>query len=264
MEKNIKNRFALVDGVRSEAQRGLRGICECCESEMIAKCGNRRIKHWAHKSKVRCDPWREGETDWHKMWKNLFCPDWQEIVHKDPATGEKHIADIKTDKGFVIELQHSPIKPDEIKSREGFYKNMVWVVDGTHLKNDYPRFSRGFNTLKPMNNGLLSISPEACFPESWCTNTVPVYFDFQGIDSIDETDKRRANLWCLFPRNAAGHAVIAPISRKLFVELSLTNPDILRGKEPPPQIQTGIRQIRLITLPRIYLPPIRRRHRFRF
>ena len=41
--------------------------------------------------------------------------------------GEKHIADVKTDQDCVIEFQHTYIKPDERRSREEFYKNIVWV-----------------------------------------------------------------------------------------------------------------------------------------
>jgi competence CoiA-like predicted nuclease len=81
--------------------------------------------------------------------ENLFPKEWQEIVHKDSATEEKHIADIKTDKGFVIEFQRSSIPPAEIKKRENFYKNMVWVIDGTRLKRDYPRFCKGFEFSLP-------------------------------------------------------------------------------------------------------------------
>ena len=35
---------------------------------------------------------------------------------------------------LVIEFQHSHMDAQERTSREKFYKNMVWVVDGTRLK----------------------------------------------------------------------------------------------------------------------------------
>ena len=41
-----------------------------------------------------------------------------------------HIADVKTDRGIVIEFQHSFLHRNERESREKFYQNMVWVVDG--------------------------------------------------------------------------------------------------------------------------------------
>ena len=41
---------------------------------------------------------------------------------------------------MVIEFQHSHIDPLERVSRENFYNNMVWVVDGTRLKRGHQRF----------------------------------------------------------------------------------------------------------------------------
>ena len=48
-----------------------------------------------------------------------------------PQAGEKHIADVKTERGDVLEFQHSPLDPQERRAREEFYQRMVWVVDGT-------------------------------------------------------------------------------------------------------------------------------------
>lgn len=52
------------------------------------------------------------------------------MVQFDAATGEKHIADVKTSQGLVIELQHSAMPADELRSREEFYGDMIWIVDG--------------------------------------------------------------------------------------------------------------------------------------
>ena len=92
--------------------------------------GDIKVWHWAHKSKKMCDHWWENETQWHRDWKNCFPEEWQEVVHF-AEDGEKHIADVKTPSGLVIEFQHSAIKPDEQRSRELFYRNMIWIVDGT-------------------------------------------------------------------------------------------------------------------------------------
>lgn len=223
----MKTKFALVNGEREEPQKGLQGVCEICQSVLIAKCGDERIKHWAHKSKIPCDPWWENETEWHKKWKNLFPRDWQEKIHTNSSTGEKHIADVKTDKELVIEFQYSAIKSDEIKSREAFYKNMVWVVDGTRLKKDYPRFCAGMNGKKPFFKGFfLSPFPGECFPTSWLASSAPVYFDFQG----DSPDVQHPALWCLFPA-VEGHAVIAGVPREQFIEFSKTAPHLLFARE---------------------------------
>ena len=42
-------------------------------------------------------------------WKNQFPTEWQEIIQRG-NTGEKHIADVKTKDGWVIEFQHSEDK----------------------------------------------------------------------------------------------------------------------------------------------------------
>ena len=105
--------FALVEDVSSEPTPGLKGTCKSCGMPMVAKCGQHKLWHWAHKSRMHCDPWWEPETEWHREWKNRFPREWHECIHAEPITGEKHIADVKTDKGLVIEFQHSVIKLEE-------------------------------------------------------------------------------------------------------------------------------------------------------
>ncbi|HEY3402413.1 MAG TPA: competence protein CoiA family protein [Ohtaekwangia sp.] len=102
--------------------------CECCGAELIPKCGNIRIHHWAHKGRSDCDHWWEPETEWHRKWKNQFPDEWQEIVKIDMDTGERHRADIyNPHMELVIEFQNSPIDTREKASREKFYKKMLWV-----------------------------------------------------------------------------------------------------------------------------------------
>ena len=242
----MKFKFALVNGDKTEAQPGMQGTCINCPSDMIAKCGTVKVWHWAHKSNASCDPWWENETEWHRKWKNCFPTEWQEIIHKDSTTGERHIADIKTDKEFIIEFQHSAIKSDEIKSRENFYKNMIWVVDGTRLKNDYPRFCKGLSSLRPIASGFFrSTFPEECFPASWLTSSVPVYFDFQGLSPVNQPDSKLSDFWCLFPERVEGYTIIAcHFPRKQFIELSSIAPHLLLAQESLSVIAEGIRQER--------------------
>lgn len=122
--------YACVRGQRRSPLPGLRGSCCGCGPEMIAKCGNFVRWHWAHKARERCDPWHESETDWHREWKSHFPEDWREVAHTDATSGEHHFADIKTEYGLVIEFQHFPIKTEELESREAFYENIIWGVDG--------------------------------------------------------------------------------------------------------------------------------------
>ena len=134
------NEIRFVEGERREAEPGLSGKCPVCGDAMIAKCGQRKIRHWAHRGTRTCDHWWENETEWHRAWKNHFPQGWQEIVQQS-KNGEKHIADVKTDSGVVLEFQHSFLREDERESREIFYPKMVWVVDGRRRKRDRKQFS---------------------------------------------------------------------------------------------------------------------------
>jgi competence protein CoiA len=129
--------FALVNNARSTAQPKTSGICQFCGGNMVPKCGSKTIWHWAHAPKRSCDPWWENETPWHREWKSYFPETWRELVHEDPTTGEKHIADVKTATGRVIEFQNSPMPPHELRSRETFYGNMIWIVNGDKFRNNF-------------------------------------------------------------------------------------------------------------------------------
>jgi hypothetical protein len=102
----------------------------------VAKCGTRIVKHWAHLGRRDCDPWWENETAWHREWKGAFPEDWREISHTAPD-GEIHRADVKTPKGIVLEVQHSSMSDSERHSREAFYKNLVWVIDGRPFASNF-------------------------------------------------------------------------------------------------------------------------------
>ncbi len=74
-------KFALVNGERSAPTPRTVGQCPTCGSELIAKCGERKVWHWAHKAIRHCDRWWESETEWHRAWKDKFRGEWQEIIH---------------------------------------------------------------------------------------------------------------------------------------------------------------------------------------
>lgn len=60
----------------------------------------------------------------------------REVPFKD-QNGETHRADVITPLGITIEFQHSPISDKERYSRELFYKELVWVIDGQSFKNSF-------------------------------------------------------------------------------------------------------------------------------
>jgi competence protein CoiA len=212
--------FALVNGERVAANPGLNGFCPLCLEPVIAKCGIERIHHWAHRNKVSCDSWSEGETEWHRAWKENYDEKWREKHFPDVETGEKHIADVCTAYGLVLEFQHSHIEPQERVLRETFYKNMVWVVDGTRLKGDLTRFIKGRKSLNRIGDeGVFAVPyPRLCFSTSWVDSRVPVVFDFRGVKAIDDHSDIRNRLFCLLPKSDKSKVVLAEISREAFIE----------------------------------------------
>lgn len=142
-------RYALVDGARKEPSPKLLGSCVGCGYPMIAKCGTKKLHHWAHKGRLECDRWWEPETQWHRDWKNQFPKDWQEVRHV-AENGEVHIADVKTPRDEVLEFQYSALHPDEMAAREAFYgPQMAWIASGTRLKRDAEAFRRAIFSADP-------------------------------------------------------------------------------------------------------------------
>ncbi|ENF8746775.1 hypothetical protein ABRI18_000341 [Vibrio fluvialis] len=172
-------RFALVDSIKSEPKKGLKGICFCCGSETIAKCGRYKVHHWAHKNKKHCDPWWENESEWHRHWKSYFPLDCQEITFAD-TNGERHIADVYSPKKVVIEFQSYAIDDTESRAREAFYGNMIWIVNGCKGPLDAVNFNLsvfGAHTLNPRLRKFRWVGRGKIF-EKWSHATKPVYIDF--------------------------------------------------------------------------------------
>lgn len=214
-------RFALIENKRADAQPKQIGLCPICSQPVIAKCGDRKVWHWAHRSKTSCDNWWESETEWHRNWKDNYPAEWQETVLFDEQTGEKHIADVQTIHNLVIEFQHSAIKQEERLSREKFYKNMIWVVDGTRLKRDYLRFHKGMGNFRRTNQqGVFHVDfPDEVFPKNWLNSTVPVIFDFIGL-STTEQNEIKDTLWCLLPQKEITRAVVVGLRKNNFVQIT--------------------------------------------
>lgn len=147
--------YALVNNDRVKPRPKTEGICPLCEAPMISKCGSRKIWHWAHKSQKHCDIWWENETEWHRDWKEKFPENCREIVHFD-NNGEKHIADVKTKTGLILEFQNSPISSDELSSREAFYQNMIWVINGLN-------FIKNFHILSPLPDPKSNFAQDLVF-----------------------------------------------------------------------------------------------------
>ncbi len=158
-------KFALLNNERIESQPRLKAICPLCDSEVIAKCGDIKVWHWAHKRNKDCDDWYEPESQWHIDWKDKFPKECQEF------TMGKHRADIRTKNRWIIELQNSSISLSDIIDREEYYKRMVWLVNGGTL-------AKGFRIREKKN--VLSFRWKNP-PKSWWGCNKEIYIDLSPI-----------------------------------------------------------------------------------
>ncbi|HSL55294.1 MAG TPA: competence protein CoiA family protein [Pyrinomonadaceae bacterium] len=119
---------ALKNGVRVRPTRtGERALCQTCEGEVLSKCGEINVWHWAHRSIAACDSWIEADTEWHSEWKARVPESWIEIViEKD---GKRRLADIRLPNGLIVKLQRSSLSPEQIRDYERFFGNMIWIFD---------------------------------------------------------------------------------------------------------------------------------------
>ena len=137
--------YATLDGSKSmPSHTGQRAECPGCGGEVLSKCGNINIHHWAHISGEDCDPWAEAETEWHREWKNQFPPEYREVTIHSTDSDEFHRADVCLPNGKVIEFQHSTLPDDVILAREDFYtkyaNGIIWVVDGAEFMDRWVKF----------------------------------------------------------------------------------------------------------------------------
>lgn len=232
---------AYINGVLSKAEiSGQKGKCPFCGTDVVAKCGKFRHAHWAHLSRKDCDSWWESETDWHREWKSRFPQSWQEQTRYDEQTGEKHVADVLTPNGLVIEFQHSSIKPEELQSRNNFYRHILWVVDGCRGKTDFQKMinvfsSRDFKKVDSIpdwpvqrTNFFEFYFADEVFNKTWLKLPIPVFFDFSSHPDLqvleDSLSIGSLELCCVFPQYSYG-AVAAFISKEDFVKSVLASKD---------------------------------------
>jgi competence protein CoiA len=237
-------KYALSNGENIEATKGAKGLCRSCGADLIAKCGEDRANHWAHKGMRICDPWWENETAWHRAWKNNFPEAWQEVIHFDGESGEKHIADVKTDAGWVLEFQHSLIQSEERRSRNAFYKKIAWVVDGTRRVRDKSSFIRVLSDYRISSidsRFQATMAPEDCkLIKDWHDCNALVFLDMHDVD--DGTEKL---LWFLFPKVVDGLGHVWPISKQKVIEAFKDNSiDELVSKTILPFIQRLVNEER--------------------
>jgi hypothetical protein len=130
--------------------KGVEAKCQYCFEKVIAACGQINIHHWRHEADSNCDPWKEHETEWHRQWKEKFPENWREIIIIEDY--EKHIADVQTETGLVLELQNSSISSTTIQIRENFYGKMVWLINAEPFKKNLSTDNLVKSRLRELNS----------------------------------------------------------------------------------------------------------------
>lgn len=233
-------KYAIVDGVRREASRGLSGTCPVCDASMTPRIGRLRVAHWAHPPGIVDHRW-EPETEWHRDWKARFPEGCQEVIHR-AENGERHFADVKTVHGQVLEFQNSPISEEERRSREAIYQPMCWVVNGLRLKMDRKRFYQMLRAgvVTELNPLTIIVPMERCLLlRKWESSQRLVLFDFGEVE--EEGDPLRFGapvLWAVHPGRPTGQAVLMPVLRDRFVDAMINNRPLIgvKGEAPPAPI----------------------------
>jgi hypothetical protein len=142
---------------------------------------------------------------------------------------------VKTPHGRIVEFQHSYLKPNERRTREAFYKSIIWVVDGLRLKRSKQSFYRSLTERVPPNvpQSQFSLMTHECeLFRTWAKSSVGVYFDFGEA----EEDIRRFGigvLWRLSPNTRDGFAILNAVSITAFIDALLKGTQI-RGMPPLP------------------------------
>jgi len=123
---------------RIRARPGLYAVCPGCQKDVIPRCGDFKIWHWAHKAGI-CKYDSEPYTAWHLEWQEKALNAGMEIEKIfDPS--QRYRADIyDPKKNIVTEVQHSPITMETIVDRCLFYDSkgieIRWIFDFTYRYN---------------------------------------------------------------------------------------------------------------------------------
>jgi Competence protein len=114
-----------------QARPKRRALCPACKTEVLAKCGEIMVWHWAHLKGSECF-FSGVETQWHLDWKAAFHALGAAVEVRLEKGGRVKYADVVVGTGFrrtVIELQTSAISVEELRDREQFYDRMAWIFD---------------------------------------------------------------------------------------------------------------------------------------
>ena len=145
---------------------GVKAKCFICGGELISACGDVYVHHFRHiNGDENCAS--RHMTRWHLHW--------QEVVDKKyiELSIDNHRADIVHPKGYVIEIQHSPISNEDVVSRKQTYKKIVWILDYTETTPNKSRvkilskfsMTNMDKIILDFGNGWMGLVEEDCISE---------------------------------------------------------------------------------------------------
>lgn len=130
-------------------EAGVEPVLTCGEGHIIiARRGEKNVHHFAHKASTLCSC-SDNKGEWHIWFQDRCIKEGQEVRLKEKSTSGQeilHIADVliprekipntvlpSNVKGYVLEIQHSPMDERTMRERERFYTlqgyHLVWVFD---------------------------------------------------------------------------------------------------------------------------------------
>lgn len=121
--------YADVNGARTEAIPGGRGVCPGCQAPVLAKCGEVNVWHWAHD--IPCAIVGEPETAWHRRMKERFPAECREVIRGN------HRADVLFGR-TVYEFQRNPLEPSEYTERTAFWRKQGYDIRWVFYHADHP------------------------------------------------------------------------------------------------------------------------------
>lgn len=161
------------NGKRISPTKGARGVCPGCKGEMLAKCGELTVHHWAHVSSKDCDSWTDHRmSPWHIAWQDCFPKECQEVW---VGENNEHRADVKG-QHKILEVQKSPISAEKIREREEFYGDMAWMLCGEDFEN---RFVLGQELNGRKKGSIDFLFTWKSMRASWLSARKPIYIHFK-------------------------------------------------------------------------------------
>jgi len=171
------------------AMPGMKAICPGCQEEVIARCGDINIWHWAHKAGL-CKYDYEPETRWHLEWKENALKLGMEI-EKIFDTSQRYRADIYDPKrNMVTEVQHSPITMETIIDRCSFYDSkgirVRWIFDFIDRYScDKIRLSETYSLSQVHKYGVITYGPPIRFSQKYQRKYIHCLFNHLGFPKYD-------------------------------------------------------------------------------